>query len=99
MNLTLFLTLKSALIMAEEIPRAPDSFEECRRLTRRFEAPLILPLGVILARGGGAISGFHHDYESKKKTKNLMVNFGRLTLSNPDLLFPFLILLWGRKNG
>ena len=68
------LTLNSALIMTEDIPRAPESLEDCRRLCRKFEASLNLTLGVILARGVGGITGSYHDYESKKKTKNLMVN-------------------------
>ena len=79
--------------MAEDIPRAPASFEDCRRLTRRFEASFNLPLGVILARGVGAITGPYHDYESKKKTKNLMVNSLDLTHCDYDFFscssFPF----------
>ena len=84
--------------MAEDIPRAPASFEDCRRLIRRFEASFNLPLGVILARGVGAITGPYHDYESKKKTKNLMVN--SLDLTHCD--YEFFVHLFpspGRKNG
>ena len=85
--------------MAEDIPRAPASFEDCRRLTRRFEASFNLPLGVILARGVGAITGPYHDYESKKKTKNLMVNSLDLTHCDYDFfLFIFSLLRGGKMD-
>ena len=84
--------------MAEDIPRAPASFEDCRRLIRRFEASFNLPLGVILARGVGAITGPYHDYESKKKTKNLMVNSLDLTHCDYDFFScSSFSLFWGGK--